>query len=120
MSPPAWPRWPRSSAKAVGRSMWRRRGSASALTSLSGTWEVVPARFHSHEVGGSAVFAGEARFHTADTDSEVFQAGAWAQLAQGPEDPMKLSLVRVALPGLLLWIAAAGCGQAEPIASCVL
>jgi ribonuclease T2 len=33
---------------------------------------------------------------------------------------MKLSEVRGALPSLLLWIAAAGCGRAEPIPSCVL
>ncbi|HEX4741745.1 MAG TPA: ribonuclease T [Caulobacteraceae bacterium] len=33
---------------------------------------------------------------------------------------MKLSVVRAALPGLLLWIASAGYGQAEPIPSCVL
>ena len=33
---------------------------------------------------------------------------------------MKLSVVRALLPGLLLWIAATGCGRAEPIPSCVL
>ncbi|HEY1926119.1 MAG TPA: ribonuclease T2 [Caulobacteraceae bacterium] len=33
---------------------------------------------------------------------------------------MKLSVLYGALPALLLWIAAAGCGRTEPIASCVL
>jgi ribonuclease T2 len=33
---------------------------------------------------------------------------------------MKLFVVRGAMPVLLLWIAATGCGRAEPIPSCVL